>query len=106
MNNELPAQSQFANPSAKASQLTPEQKHLRRLKLAVESNHEVLYARVRTLARQMTKLAADLEEFGLEAVVNRLGEVQGQGVSVDLSCATFVAAREALSHFKDDVIDA
>jgi hypothetical protein len=55
--------------------------------------HGLLIEEARRLANRLTRLAARLEQEGIDASVNEYGEIQGSGPDIDRLCVQLHAAR-------------
>jgi hypothetical protein len=57
----------------------------------------------RNLAEQMTRLATMLEAEGPAASFNRLGEVQGAGLTIDARLTALAVLRDAVTTFDQSI---
>jgi hypothetical protein len=74
--------------------------------LEASTRREAIYAgqellkQARWLRDKMVRLVDDLERNGVYAHPNSLGEVQGNGLGVDLACALFSERKKALANIQ------
>ena len=66
------------------------------IEIRLRLERERLIGEMRSLARSLEHNAKELEMRGDDALINCLGEVQGQGATIDTACARFASLKEAL----------
>lgn len=68
----------------------------RKLCVSLANVQDELVQSLRSLARNLERVAENVGKHGSDASVNSLGEVQGQGPAIDVMCARRRALIEAL----------
>ena len=80
------------------------------MKIKAESAKNDLRRLAESIERDMQVLQQRLDEHGLDASVNTLGELQSRGTDLDRRCAEFGAVVDTLrtfhQNFANDILDA